>query len=112
MAETREFNNFKDAFERLIPEGKGYILTPHTLSRGDNIKLHHHPKATEWLIINHGKFTVTFEGEKQEFKLDRRVVAIKFPAGKNHSLEVFSKVSYFVLRDRKDKTIYVEEGQK
>ncbi len=109
--EIREFNNFKDAFQSLMPESRECVFVRHSLEPKEEIKLHYHPKANEWLVINRGRFVVTLESEEQEFWLKRRVMAIRFSAKQKHALATKSKISFFVLRDRADKTIYMEKEE-
>jgi len=109
FVETLEFANFKEAFRSLIIEDEEYVLVRHTLDLGEETGFHYHPEADEWLVINHGNFVAKLGNEEREFNLKRRVTAVHFPGGQKHSLVALSRFSYFVLRDRKDATVYCEE---
>lgn len=99
---------FEGALWSVIKEDKDHIILRHILKPKEVIKRHYHRIANEWIVITHGKFSVEIDGEKEKFDLPYNGTAtvIHFPSGAKHSLRALSKMSYFVLRDRKDRTIY------
>ncbi len=108
--EMATFENFKKAMESLTIEDDEYVLTRHVLKSGEKIKLHYHPKATEWLIIDHGIgiFEVRVGDEWRGSYCASQATVFLFPKGKKHAIEAITKIEYFVLRDKKDKTVYVK----
>lgn len=115
--ETTVFKNFRKALESLTLEDDEYILVRHILKAGERVEPHYHPKATEWMIINKGILDyVVVNEEYKNFNSAKRLVADEemvflFPRGKLHSIKAFTDVEYFVLRDKKDKTVYVKGGK-
>ena len=112
--EVAVFQNLTEAMKSLMIEDDEYILVMHTLKAGEEIKMHYHPKATEWLIIGAGIFEVTIEKEKKIFDsselLAHNMRVFLFPRGEKHMLVAITPIKYFVLRNKKDKTIYVKGG--
>lgn len=106
--DTKTFANFKEAFKSFVNNDKDYIFTRHSLDRGEKIEPHFHPEANEWVVINHGKFTVKLENHEETLDLKRRVTVLYFPKGQKHSFTIHSKISYFVFKDKSDKTINYE----
>ncbi len=102
------FESFKKALESLTFEDDEYILVRHLLKPGKEIKFHHHPKATEWLIINNGIFDVQIENELKRYRIIYQTAVFLFPKGKNHTIKAVTEIEYFVLRDKKDAIIYVK----
>ncbi len=111
--ETAYFENLKKALESLTFEDDEYTLVRHLLKSGKKIKLHHHPKATEWLIIiDNGIFDVQVGNEQRRYRIIYQTAVFLFPKGKNHAIEAITEIEYFVLRDKKDKTIYANRKGK
>ena len=102
------FENFKKALESLTIGEDEYVLVRHLLSPREKVKPHYHPKATEWLIIDKGIFDVKIGNEQRSGNLTNQTTVFLFPKGKIHAIEAKTKIEYFVLRDKKDKTIYVK----
>ncbi len=109
--ETARFENFNKALESLTIEDDEYVLVRHILKPGEKVKPHYHPKATEWLIINKGIFHVKVDSEQKSGNLLNEAVVVLFPKGKIHTIEAVTKIEYFVLRNKKDRTIYVKRDQ-
>ena len=110
---TQTFGDFRKALESLIAEDGEYVLVRHVLKSGEKIKLHYHPNATEWLIFNRGIINIRVGKEKKSFNssdiLSLQEAVFLFPKGKIHAIEARTEIKYFVLRDKKDKTIYAKE---
>ncbi len=104
--ETARFESFQKALESLTIEDDEYVLVRHILKPGEKVKPHYHLKATEWLIIDNGIFKVRVGDEWEDNNLIWQRKVFLFPKGKKHAIEAITKIEYFVLRDRKDKTIY------
>jgi quercetin dioxygenase-like cupin family protein len=104
---VREYPTFEEALLSVITEEKQYILVRHTLGAGEKIKPHYHPNAREWIIVHNTICTVTMERVKKTFSPEGKYLVISFLPKKVHSFQVHVPVSYFVVRDRKDKTIFL-----
>ncbi len=105
--ETAVFESFKKALESLTIEDDEYVLVRHILKPGEKIKLHYHSKATEWLIIDKGIFDIQVGDEWKRGNLTYQTTVFLFPKGENHTIKAVTEIEYFVLRDKKDKIIYV-----
>jgi hypothetical protein len=111
--EMATFEGFNKALKSLMDPEDEYMLIWHILNPGGKEKPHYHPKATEWLIIiNSGDFFDLRVGEEQESFISQlradEVMVFLFPKGEVHALSAWKKIEYFVLRDKKDKTIYAK----
>ena len=106
--EITEFPNVKAVIEAITKEDKDYIFVRHKLKRGQTIKLHYHNKANEWIVIDAGKFRVMLDAEEKIFDVKGQAIAIYLPQKQKHALWAISEISYFVLRDKEDTTIYCE----
>ena len=104
--EIQTYPSRDEARDAITIPDKNYMFVRHVFKPGGAVKLHFHPKANEWLIVSDGEFQVRLEEEKRMFNLQHQAIAIHFPAGQKHSLAAISDVSYSVLRDREDKTVY------
>jgi len=114
--ETAIFENLKKALESLTIEDDEYTLVRHILKPGKKTRLHYHPKATEWLIIDNGIFDVQVEGidgfsELRRCQIIYQTKIFLFPKRRKHAIKAITEIEYFVLRDKKDKTVYVKGGQ-
>ena len=106
--EMATFESFKKAMESLTISDDEYVIVRHLLEPGKKVRPHYHPKATEWLIIDKGVFDVKVENERRSGNLTSQTTVFLFPKGKIHTIEAITKIEYFVLRDKKDKTIYAK----
>jgi len=116
IMKINEYNSFQEAIRSLTQEDEEYILVRHVLKAGEKVKEHYHPRANEWIIVNivEGKLVIWLgdKMKKIDFSDYLSPVAIFLPAGVKHSLLAISPISYSVLRDRKDKTIYCKKESK
>ncbi len=103
---VQTYPNRDEALEAIVKEDKTYVFIRHILKPGETIKPHLHPKASEWVIVSDGKFQVRLEKEKRIFDLQHQAIVIYFPPKQKHALSAISAVSYLVLRDKNDMTIY------
>lgn len=103
-----EYVDLKEAIASLTKENKNYIFVRHTLDVGEAVKLHYHPKANEFLVVDSGVLDVQLGWESKILTPKGRVTVICFSRGRKHSLKTLSPISYFVFRDREDETIYCE----
>lgn len=99
------FPNLKKALE-FLGEEKKYDYEHHKFKRGELINRHYHPRANEFIIADQGKFTLIIGEEEFNFHVQGKVCVIKITNDVRHSLQVKSRISYFVFRDKRDKTIY------
>ncbi len=104
-----EYASFKEAIESLTKEDKNYVFVRHTLDAGEMIRLHYHPKANEFLMADKGVFEVNLDRNSKILIPKGRVIVIRFLKGQKHSLKTLCQISYFILRDREDETIYCDE---
>ena len=102
----KKYKSLKEALEDITKKDKEYVFLKHSFKAGKEIKAHYHKKANEFLVINQGKFKVGLENEEKTFNLKKHVISIIFPKKKKHSLLTLSPISYFVIRDAKDTSIY------
>lgn len=103
---VRQYRNLEEALGSLIKEDKDFIIIQHALKLGDRIELHWHNLANEWVLISEGKVEIEISGQRLELEGMGGTAAVLFPRGKEHSLVARSDISYFVLRDKKDRTVY------
>lgn len=98
------------AIAAMLKENKNFVRLRHALKPGEEVKLHYHPKANEWVVIDDGLFVVRVGGEHYEaeysYELESRAMAFHFRPGQWHYLRAVTRISYWVFRDRKDKTVY------
>jgi quercetin dioxygenase-like cupin family protein len=106
--EVKKYKNLKEAIKEITKESRDYVFVRHTLNLGDEIKLHYHNKANEFIIIENGKFKVRLEDEKKIFNLKNQVIAIHFPKEQKHTILALTSISYFVFRDTEDASIFVK----
>lgn len=104
----KKYKSWKEAIEDITEESESYDFRRHTLKPWGEIKLHYHPKAKEFLVIDNGIFWIEIEREHQVLKSEDQVMVIEIPKEQKHRLLAISSVSYFVLRDQEDETIYCE----
>jgi quercetin dioxygenase-like cupin family protein len=105
----KNYKNLKEALEAVVKDDRDYILIRHTLKKGDEIKRHYHEKANEWLILDSGCVQVRIGGEEKEVRPKKGdTISLRFRSISKHSLLAKSNLSYFVLRDKKDNSIYVK----
>jgi len=112
MIKCLEYKTREEALEEITKEDKDYIFLKHSFKEGREIKEHYHPKANEWIIFNSGECEIGLNSELGIFAPHSNALAIHFPKGKIHGLICLTDISYWVLRDRKDKTIYKRFGGK
>ncbi|NQT22795.1 MAG: hypothetical protein HQ579_05065 [Candidatus Omnitrophica bacterium] len=103
------YSNLKEAIESTTKEDGGYMFVRHSLEAGEEAKLHYHPEANEFLVVDNGVFGVALARKHQTFRPDGRVIVIHFPKKQKHSLRALAPTSYFVFRDKEDETIYCQE---
>jgi len=97
------------AFRQLVKDEKDYTLVRHELDEGEVIEEHFHPSADEWLFFEKGSFEVLLDFEKHTVNADKGASALYLPKSHIHGLRCLSPMSYFVLRNRNDKLISLDE---
>jgi len=102
----KRYKNITEAIESIIKKDKEYVLIKHSLGVGREIKTHFHRKANEFIVIDSGKFEIRIEKEIRVFNLKKKATTIFFPKNKKHSLLTISSISYFVIRDERDVSVY------
>lgn len=110
--DIKNFESVEEAMRVIMSEDQDYILIRHTLVPGEKIKEHYHLKAKEAVILDSGSIVIGVGDERESIKLKKggKVVVVRFPNKINHWLQAKTEVSYFVLRDRKDRNIYVKSN--
>jgi hypothetical protein len=104
------FKNLKTALEETVQKDRDYIFIRHTLKNGEGIRLHYHEKANEWVALDSGCVHIRVGKEEKEFCPEKgEIIVIKLPKLSKHSLIAKSNLTYFVLRDQKDKTTYIKK---
>lgn len=103
--DIQAFGTLEDALQALMQDDAGYVILKHVLSNGESVGEHYHPVANEWLIYSSGTLEITIDGELKRTTVES-TTCVKIPAGAMHSLHCLTDVSYFVLRDRPDETVY------
>jgi len=106
--EIKKYKNIKEAIEEITKDSTDYIFVRHVLNPEDKIRLHYHKKADEFIVIDNGNFKVRLEDEERIFDLKDQTIVIYLPSQQKHTLSALSKISYFVLRNLKDVTIYCD----
>lgn len=104
----KKYKNLKSAIESVTKKDKECIFVRHSLKRGDKIGLHYHKKANEFIVVDKGKLKVILEGVERTFSIKDQAITIYLPKNKKHALLALSAISYFVLRDEKDDSIFVK----
>jgi len=104
--EIQKFKNIKEALEKILPKDLEFKIVHHRLKKGDSIKRHYHPKATEWFFIDNGNFEIKLDDEKEIFEPKGDLLVFKFLVTQKHSLRALTDISYIVIRDRDDETIF------
>ncbi|MFA5355635.1 MAG: hypothetical protein WC302_02835 [Candidatus Paceibacterota bacterium] len=102
----KEYKNLAEAIDGTIKRDKDYILLKHSLGKGTEIKTHFHKRANEFIVIDSGKLIIKLGKEEKLFNLKNKAVSILFPKQRVHSLLAISPITYFVIRDKKDISIY------
>lgn len=106
--EIKHFQTLHEALTGTCKKDAEYILISHSLTQKRIIRRHYHPHANEYIILTHGEFDVTVGKIKKSFRVMEGVTVIKFPKRHGHAFLARSNLSYFVLRDRMDETVYCE----
>ncbi len=106
--EVKHYKNLKEAFETLFKPDKNYIMIKHSLMPGEIVKIHLHKKANEWVVIDNGEFIAFVGNEEQTLDLKNEVVSIMFPQGVKHTIRALVPITYYVIRDCEDESVYVE----
>lgn len=105
--EIQEHASLEDALQLLRPEHY-YTLVKHVLSKGEKVGEHFHPYATEVIIASGGGFHVLSDLSRHPIE-NPGVVTITLPKESLHGLEADQDISYLVLRDEQDKTVWLSE---
>jgi quercetin dioxygenase-like cupin family protein len=105
MTDIHFSDTLEDALQELMMEDAEYVLLKHVLSKDESIGEHHHPLANEWVIYSAGTLEITIDGELKRTTVEN-TTCVKIPAGAKHTLHCLTDVSYLVLRDRSDETVY------
>lgn len=87
----------------------------HKMAAGEEVKMHYHKKADELIILpDKGAVVISLNDGKKTFgkflDLDRIVsrVAILVKKGERYSFRTLTDIEYFVIRNKRDKTIYCQ----
>jgi quercetin dioxygenase-like cupin family protein len=103
------FYTLREALDRTLKVGRGYVLLRHEIEEGEVVRPHRHPKAKEFVIFTQGYFEVGC-GTKSQIVRCEGVCLVTFPPQTVHHLKnLGSKFAYYVVRDQPDVTVY-EKG--
>ena len=106
--EKNHFTSLEKALEVIVVDEQDHVLLHHTLTPGEDVDKHYHPKVDEYLLLNSGRVVVSLENATEEIAPINEWVTIKFPAGKMHELRALENTSYYVLRTGYDELIWKE----
>jgi len=104
--EFRNYDSLKGALSDILRKDADYYIVRHELKKGKGINRHYHPKANEWLIIDSGKFEVRIDDKRESFNVKNKIHVFKFMVSVKHAFYAASDISYFVIRDVEDETIF------
>jgi hypothetical protein len=101
---------FQEAFKSSIKNDIDYILIRHALAKGETIEKHKHKNAEEWIVFEKGNLEIIIDSQKQKIDTTSlaEVCSVHFPKGTIHGLKALESMSYFVIRDKKDKIVYIK----
>jgi|GEM_PF-3384208 len=102
----KKFDTLAKALLGIVPKDSTYFFVWHSLKRGERIREHHHNKANEWLIADHGGFSVTIGNETRQFFPRDKAIVVFLPKKKRHAFIALKKIFYAVVRDKEDQVIY------
>lgn len=108
MNKTGYYKDLRAALASLMKKDKEYTIVNHTLPKNLVIKDHFHPEVDEWLIIDKGEFVLSIDFDSSRYGICR-TTAFHFHKSTIHSLESLSRISYTVLRDGKDESIFLSD---
>ena len=106
MINHKYYSTLEELLGNLTKKDKDYILVRHDFKKGDVVKPHYHPEANEWALFRNGKVEIILESETATVQSSGKYFVVHFPKTKFHGLKCLTDISYFVLRDKKDKTKY------
>ena len=97
-----------DALCSVIPAEKTYQVVRHKLKAGEKVRAHYHKIAREWIVINQGQFEVIIDEVINDFDPNfvEEFIVIPLPKKSVHAFTAKTDVSYFVIRDKKDRIYY------
>jgi quercetin dioxygenase-like cupin family protein len=107
--EVKYFYTLSDAIRSVLKNHTTYDLIMHSLHEGVYIPDHYHKKANEWLIVFNGTCLMETEEDTRTFFYEGKYKVIFLPKETVHSIRAITKIYYFVIRDRKGRTIYCKQ---
>lgn len=104
--EYKKYGSLREVLGDITRKDQDYSLTRHTFKNGEGIKRHYHPRANEWLIIDNGKFEIRVDEVNHSFSIRNKFHAFKFLVAQKHAFRALSDITYYVLRDTEDETVF------
>lgn len=112
--DSKTYRTLSEALVSILKTDATFSVVQHALKHGEVIKPHYHAKAHEWVVIGQGVVQVLAGRKCETFKIGNRnnmKVVIHFPPKELHMLVAEDDVTYFVIRDLKERSIY-QKGKK
>ncbi len=109
--QVQQFDSLASVLQAICPAGSQANMRWHGLSNGENIRMHFHPKATEWIIFESASFELKLPGKSVPFEGEcGKWSALRIDPRVAHGLRSRGDNKYFVVRDCEDSTTYLEEA--
>jgi len=110
MLYTSKYRFLREAINQIQKRDKEYVSVRHDLHARKFIPPHFHPSVGEWAVFDSfGRANVVVDFEKKLVNDPVGVLAVHFPKGHIHGLRSLSNISYLVVREGVDDTVYLND---
>ncbi len=110
MLEISKYTYLREAVNQIQRKDKEYVSVRHDLRARKVIPPHFHPDVGEWAIFDSfGRAKVVVDFEKELIDDPVGVLVVHFPKGHIHGLRCLTDISYLVVREGADDTVYLDD---
>ncbi|MFH1210496.1 MAG: cupin domain-containing protein [archaeon] len=105
-----KYRYLREAINEIQRKDREYVSVRHDLRAGKSVGPHFHPSVWEWAIFDSfGRAKVAVDFENKLINDPIGVLVVNFPKGHIHGLKCLTDVSYLVVREGDDDTVYLND---
>ncbi len=110
MLDISRYKCLREAIDGIQKRDREYVSVRHDLRARKGVGAHFHPSVGEWVLFDSfGRAKVAVDFEKKLIDDPLGVLVVHFPKGYIHDLRTLSNISYLVVREGPDETVFLND---
>ncbi len=109
MMKATKYKNMREFLRKNLNNRQEYVIVKYDYQAGQKVRAHYHLDAGHWIVFAFGKFEFHYDKKLQEIvEPVEGVSAVYIKPDHVHKVVCLTDGCYFVVRESKTETIYLE----